>query len=80
MSRKNPPAALANNVLLPVDAYLDLKAFHDELVGIAHTIDPSGPTNSSVRKHEQSRRRALARVFRLWAGQIERTLISIHQP
>lgn len=80
MSRKNPTAAFANNVLLPVDAYLDLKAFHDELVSIAHTIDPADPTASSVRKQEQSRRGSLARVFRLWAAQIERTLTSVHQP
>lgn len=80
MSRKTPTAVFANNVLLPVDAYLDLQAFHDELVGIAHTIDPTDPVATPVRKHEQSRRRALARVFRLWADQIERTLTSVRQP
>lgn len=80
MPRKTPTAAFANNVLLPVGAYLDLRAFHDELMGIAHTIDPADPLSSPVRKSEQSRRRALARVFRLWAGQIERTITSIRQP
>lgn len=80
MPRKTPTAVFANNVLLPVDAYLDLQAFHDELVGIAHTIDPAYSVATPVRKHEQSRRRALARVFRLWAGQIERTLTSVRQP
>lgn len=75
MPRKTRPAPCANHiVVLPVDAYLELQAFHDELVGIAQTIDPAGTPPPSVRKHEQSRRRALAKVFRLWAEQMDRSL------
>lgn len=75
MPRKSPSAFCADSVVLPLDAYLELQKFHDELVGIADTIDPA--THSpGVRKPEQSRRRALARVFRLWARQIERSLVA----
>ncbi|ALN57129.1 hypothetical protein GLE_1775 [Lysobacter enzymogenes] len=62
--------------MLPLDAYLELQKFHDELVGIADTIDPAAAPLPGVRKPEQSRRRALARVFRLWAQQIERSLVA----
>ncbi|MEH6415706.1 XAC0095 family protein [Pseudomonas sp. CGJS7] len=80
MPRKTPTAPRASTIELPIDAYLELQAFHNELVGIAHTIDPVDPASAPpVRKSEQSRRRALARVFRLWAGQIERTLASVPQ-
>jgi hypothetical protein len=80
MPRKTPSAVYADTMLLPVDAYLELQAFHDELVGIAHTIDPADAAAAPpVRKPEQSRRRALARVFRLWAGQIEHTLTSVRR-
>jgi len=74
MPRKTPTTPHADNVVLPVDAYLELQAFHDELAGIAHTIDPADAPPPTIRKHEQSRRRALAKVFRLWAEQIDRSL------
>jgi len=75
MPRKSPSALCADSVVLPLDAYLELQKFHDELVGIADTIDPADPP-AHVRKPEQSRRRALARVFRLWARQMERSLVA----
>lgn len=74
MPRKTPTTPHTDNLVLPVDAYLELQAFHDELVGIAHTIDPADTAPPTIRKHEQSRRRALAKVFRLWAEQIDRSL------
>lgn len=77
MPRKTPSAPRADSVVLPVDAYLELQAFHDELVGIAHTIDPTTEAAPAVRKPEQSRRRALAKVFRLWAEQMDRNLKAI---
>lgn len=81
MPRKNSSAVYADNVLLPVDAYLDLQAFHEELVGIARTIDPSDTeTTPPIRKREQSRQRTLARVFRLWARQIEHALTTVRRP
>ncbi len=73
MPRKSPSASRADSVVLPLDAYLELQKFHDELVGIADTIDPATPL-PYVRKPEQSRRRALARVFRLWAQQMQHSL------
>ncbi|WP_206409736.1 XAC0095 family protein [Lysobacter enzymogenes] len=76
MPRKFPSATRADSVVLPLDAYLELQKFHDELVGIADTIDPGTPPTPSIQRLEQSRRRALARVFRLWAKQIERSLIA----
>ncbi|QCW25804.1 hypothetical protein FE772_09140 [Lysobacter enzymogenes] len=76
MPRKSPSALGADSVVLPLDAYLELQKFHDELVGIADTIDPAAAPLPGVRKPEQSRRRALARVFRLWAQQIERSLVA----
>lgn len=80
MPRKIPSAPQADTIVLPVDAYLELQAFHAELIGIAHTIDPAdAPTSPAVRKHEQSRRRALAKVFRLWAEQIDRSLSTKRQ-
>lgn len=74
MSRKTPSASRADSVVLSVDAYLELQAFHDELVSIAQTIDPVDVPIPSPRKPEQSRRRALAKVFRLWADQVNRSL------
>ncbi|WP_157477129.1 hypothetical protein [Lysobacter sp. Root690] len=74
MPRTSRPTSQADNVVLPVDAYLELQAFHAELIGIAHTIDPTDAPPPTIRKHEQSRRRALAKVFRLWAEQIDRSL------
>jgi hypothetical protein len=74
MPRKTPSAPRADSVVLPVDAYLELQAFHDELVGIADTIDPATTQSPAIRKTEQSRRRALSKVFRLWAEQVGRTL------
>jgi len=76
MPRKSPSASRADSVVLPLDAYLELQKFHDELVGIADTIDPAAAPLPGVRKPEQSRRRALARVFRLWAQQIARSLVA----
>ncbi|QWP75983.1 hypothetical protein J5226_20630 [Lysobacter sp. K5869] len=76
MPRKSPSASRADSVVLPLDAYLELQKFRDELVGIADTIDPVATPLPGVRKPEQSRRRALARVFRLWAQQIERSLVA----
>lgn len=76
MPRKSPSATRADSVVLPLDAYLELQKFHDELVGIADTIDPAAAPLPGARKPEQSRRRALARVFRLWAQQIERSLVA----
>ncbi|QQP99657.1 XAC0095 family protein [Lysobacter enzymogenes] len=75
MPRKSPSALSADSVVLPLDAYLELQKFHDELVCIADTIDPA-TRSPDVRKPEQSRRRALACVFRLWARQIERSLVA----
>lgn len=70
MSRKSTPAA--DYVLLPVDAYHNLQAFYAELIGIAQAID-----SSETDDHEQSRRRALACVFRLWADQVQGNLQTI---
>ncbi|QWF18242.1 XAC0095 family protein [Lysobacter capsici] len=74
MSRKTMPAAHAETILSPADAFVELKTLHDELVRIAHTIDPADAPAPGIRKHQQSRRRALAKVFRLWAEQIDRSL------
>lgn len=74
MPRKTPSASHENNIIVPADAYLELQAFHDELVGIADTIDPATAPSSAIRKPELSRRRALATVFRLWADQMNRNL------
>lgn len=79
MPRKIPTTPHADNVVLPVDAYLELQAFHAELIGIAHTIDPTDTPPPTIRKHEQSRRRTLAKVFRLWAEQIDRSLSTKRQ-
>ena len=79
MPRRTAPAILANYVLLPADAYHGLQAFRDELIGIAQTIDPAtAPTPDLGSKPEQSRRRTLARVFRLWADQVHGNLQTIH--
>ncbi|MEH6416635.1 XAC0095 family protein [Pseudomonas sp. CGJS7] len=77
MPRRTPSAIPADHVLLPVDAYLGLQAFHNELIGIAQTIDPADAPSPAIRKPEQSRRRALARVFRLWADQVHGNLQAI---
>lgn len=75
MSRKAKPAAHASTVEFPVDALLELKALQNELISIAQTIDPADTSSPLVvRKHEQARRRALAKVFRLWAEQMDRSL------
>ncbi|QQP95871.1 XAC0095 family protein [Lysobacter enzymogenes] len=74
MRRKSPSTAPADYVLLPVEAYRGLQAFYDELIGVAQTIDPVTPPASEVDATEQSRRRALARVFRLWADQVHGNL------
>jgi len=76
MPRRTTSATPADYVLLPADAYHGLQAFHDELIGIAQTIDPTTPS-PEIRKPEQSRRRALARVFRLWADQVHGNLQTI---
>jgi len=77
MSRKTPPATCVGELILPVDAFLELRAFHDELISLARTIDPATPPTLTARKAEQSRRRALAKVFRLWAEQMDRSLKTI---
>ena len=74
MPRRTTAAPPADNVLLPADAYQGLQAFHDELIGIADTIDPTTAPSPEPRKPEQSRRRALAYVFRLWADQVHGNL------
>ncbi len=74
MPRRTTSAPPADYVLLPADAYHGLQAFHDELIGIADTIDPATAPSPGVRKPEQSRRRALAHVFRLWADQVHGNL------
>lgn len=75
MPRRSAPATPADYVLLPADAYHGLQVFRDELIGIAQTIDPANaPTPDLRSKPEQSRRRALARVFRLWADQVHGNL------
>ncbi|QQQ02753.1 XAC0095 family protein [Lysobacter enzymogenes] len=76
MPRRTAPATRADYVLLPADAYHGLQAFRDELIGIAQTIDPAA-SSLEIRKPEQSRRRALARVFRLWADQVHGNLETI---
>ncbi|WP_394540511.1 hypothetical protein PRJ39_07985 [Lysobacter enzymogenes] len=79
MPRRTTSAKPADYVLLPADAYHGLQAFRDELIGIAQTIDPAtAPTPDLRSKPEQSRRRALARVFRLWADQVHGNLETIH--
>ncbi|BAV96897.1 XAC0095 family protein [Lysobacter enzymogenes] len=79
MPRRTAPAITADYVLLPADAYHGLQAFRDELIGIAQTIDPATttPTPDARSKPEQSRRRALARVFRLWADQVHGNLETV---
>ena len=74
MPRRTPSAIPSDHVLLPVEAYHGLQAFHDELIGIAQTIDPADAPSPEIRKPERSRRRALARVFRLWADQVHGNL------
>lgn len=74
MPRRTPSATHADYVLLPADAYHGLEAFRDELIDIAQTIDPTTAPSPEIRKPEQSRRRALARVFRLWADQVHGNL------
>lgn len=77
MSRKTTPAMHAETIVSPADAFVELKTLHDELVSIARTIDPTDAPPPTIRKHEQSRRRTLAKVFRLWAEQIDRSLIAM---
>ncbi|MET4726752.1 hypothetical protein ABIE09_000523 [Lysobacter enzymogenes] len=78
MPRRTAPAIPADYVMLPADAYHGLQAFRDELIGIAQTIDPAtAPTSDPRSKPERSRRRALARVFRLWADQVHGNLQTI---
>lgn len=74
MPQKIMSATHAETILSPADAFVELKTLHDELVRIARTIDPTDAPTPGIRKHEQSRRRALAKVFRLWAEQIDRSL------
>lgn len=74
MFRKTIPAVHAETSVSPTDAFVELKTLHDELVSIARAIDPTDSRTSDIRKREQSRRRALAKVFRLWAEQIDRSL------
>ncbi|WP_157753836.1 hypothetical protein [Lysobacter capsici] len=76
MSRKTTPAMHAETIVSPVDAFVELTP-HDELVSIARTIDPTDAPKPSIRKHKQSRRRTLAKVFRLWVEQIDRSLIAM---
>lgn len=78
MPRKTPTTTHIDCVSLPINALLELQSFHDELIGIAHTIDPPAEAGIPVRKHEQARRRALAKVFRLWAAQIDRNIKMVH--
>lgn len=69
------PACLASRrISLPLDAYFELQAFQDQLLGAARTIDPETSPAPSPRKAEQARHRALTSVFRTWADQVERTL------
>ncbi|MBN7137866.1 hypothetical protein A7A76_24590 [Lysobacter enzymogenes] len=70
MSRKS--ALATDYVLLPVSAYHGLQAFHTELIGIARAID-----STETDDPDHSRRRALARVFRLWADQVHGNLQTI---
>ncbi|KRB02451.1 hypothetical protein [Lysobacter sp. Root690] len=77
MSRKTQPITCVGEVILPIDAFLELQAFREELVSLARTIDPATTSGLTARKPEQSRRRALAKVFRLWAEQMDRSLKTI---
>lgn len=77
MSRKTQPTTRVGEVILPIDAFLELQAFRDELISLARTIDPATTSSLAPRKPEQSRRRALAKVFRLWAEQMDRSLKAI---
>lgn len=74
MPRKIPAARSVEIVALPVYALNDLQAFRNELFNIAETIDPTTAPLLSIRKHEQARRRALAKVFRLLGEQVDRSL------
>jgi len=69
-----PDCLASRRISLSLDAYFELQAFQDQLLGAAHTIDPETSPSPSPRKTEQARHRALASIFRTWADQVERTL------
>lgn len=69
-----PDCLDSQRISLPLNSYLELQAFQDQLLGAARTIDPETSLVPSPRKAEQARHRALATVFRTWADQVERTL------
>lgn len=77
MSRKPPSTMSVDYVLLPVESYRGLQAFYAELIGIAQSIDSATTAKFETDDSEQSRRRALARVFRLWADQVHGNLQTI---
>ena len=77
MPRRTTSAIPADYVLLPAESYHGLQAFRDELIGIAQTIDPADAPSPEIRKPERSRRRALARVFRLRADQVHGNLKTV---
>ncbi|MEH6415672.1 XAC0095 family protein [Pseudomonas sp. CGJS7] len=74
MPRKTSPTPLTRTVVVPLDTFLALQAFHDELIGIAGTIDPATAPAPAFAQRDQSRRSALAQVFWLWAEQMDRNL------
>ncbi|MEH6420091.1 XAC0095 family protein [Pseudomonas sp. CGJS7] len=65
---------------LPVDTFLELRAFQDQLLSAAWTLDPATSPCPSSRKPEQARHRALASVFRTWADQVDRSLGTVRSP
>ncbi|UNP27973.1 XAC0095 family protein [Lysobacter gummosus] len=74
MPRKTPPTPHTRTVVVPIDTFLALQAFYDELIGIAGTIDPVTSAAPAFAQRDQSRRSALAQVFWLWAEQMDRNL------
>ncbi|MGO4259471.1 XAC0095 family protein [Lysobacter sp. TAB13] len=70
----------ADSVALPLDAFFELRAFQDQLLSAAHTLDPATSPCPSLRKPEQARHRALASVFRVWADQIDHSLGAVRSP
>lgn len=65
------------SVSLPLNAFIELREFQDQLLSAARTLDPATSPCPATRSHEQSRHRALASIFRTWANQMDRSLESV---
>src|SRR5262245_60615490 len=78
MPRKTSSQVLgANNLALPLDTFFEFRAFQEQLLSAAHTLDPATSLCPSPRKPEQARHRPLASAFGAWADQIDRSLDAV---